>query len=264
MNKLAYHEPHSSLNNRIKAHTKFSNFDLHQWIDSRFDIKEGDSIFDVGCGNGNYISMFLKKIKESGFIRAVDKNKDLVNEAISKYGSLNSNVIFDVGDYDSISSLNQSFDWIFSIYSLYYTSNSEQLINKLKEILSSNGKLIVIGPASLNGADLDDLNYKVTGVLPNIEHKVRTERIESEFFPLFKTVFGEDNTKLELVDSAMTFPNIDEFSTYYWSTLLWRDSISNLDADKEIELKRKTLKILSSYDKYVIRKQMSCLVATND
>jgi ubiquinone/menaquinone biosynthesis C-methylase UbiE len=263
MNKLAYHEPHTSLNNRIAAHAKFSNFDLHQWIDSRFDIKEGDSIFDVGCGNGNYVEMFLNKIKEKGIVQGVDKNEELINEANSKYGDLYSNVYFNVGDYDSISNINKSFDWIFSIYSLYYTSDSRALINKLKGTLSSSGKLIVIGPASNNATDLDDFNFKVTGVLPNIEHKLRTERIESEFLPLFEAMFGKDNTKLELIDSVMSFPSVNEFSTYYWSTLLWRDSVANFDSDYVAKLKRKTLKILSSYDDYVVKKQMSCLVGIN-
>ncbi len=263
MNKLAYHEPHASLNNRISAHAKFSNFNLHQWISSKFDIKQGDNIFDIGCGNGNYIEMFLDKIKEDGFIYGVDKNKELINEASTKYSKFHDNVYFDVGDYDSIKNINKTFDWIFSVYSLYYTSDSNALIKKLKNLLSPGGKLIVIGPASNNAIDLDDLNFKITGALPNIEHKHRTERIEAEFFPLFQEMFGKDNTKLELVDSVMTFPGIDDYTTYYWSTLQWRESVANFDLDRVNSLQSKTIEMLSSYDNYTIKKQMSCLIGVN-
>ena len=262
MNKLAYQEPHESLNNRISAHSRFSDFDLHQWISSNFGIKQGDSIFDVGCGNGNYIELFLDKIKEDGSIYGVDKNEELINEAIAKYGKYD-NVYFDVGDYDSIKDVNKTFDWIFSVYSLYYTSDSNALIEKLKNLLSPGGKLIVIGPASNNAIDLGDLNFKITDAVFPIEHKQRTERVEAEFFPLFQEMFGKDNTKLELVDSVMTFPSIDDFTTYYWSTLLWRESVANFDLDRVNSLQSKAIEILSSYDNYTIKKQMSCLVGVN-
>jgi len=122
---------------------------------------------------------------------------------------------------------------------------------------------VVIGPASANAIDLNELNYKITDALPPIEHKHRTERVEREFFPLFQEIFGYDDTKLELVDSMMTFPNINDFTTYYWSTLLWRESVSNFDTDKINLLQSKAVKILSSYDNYTIKKQMSCLVGVN-
>jgi ubiquinone/menaquinone biosynthesis C-methylase UbiE len=263
MNKLGYHEPHESLNNRISAHAKYSDFNLHKWIESHFHIKEGDSVFDVGCGNGNYVELFLSKIKEYGVFCGIDKNEALINEANSKYAEIYNNVSFNVGDYDSIDGINNSFEWIFSVYSLYYTSDSKALIKKLRKYLSLGGRLIVIGPASNNAIDLDDLNFKVTGVLPNIEHKLRAERIESEFLPLFESMFGKDNTKLEIVDSVMTFPSIDEFAAYYWSTLLWRDSVASSDFDSVHKLQNKTLQILSTYHDYTIKKQMSCLVGVN-
>ncbi len=263
MSKLGYHELQKSLNNRIMAHSKFSNFNLHEWINSNFSIKHGDNVFDVGCGNGNYVELFLNKIKDDGVLYGIDKNQDLINEAITKYVKKYSNVRFDVVDYDLFDSINENFEWIFSIYSLYYTSDSKALISKLKNYLSSDGKFIVIGPASKNAVDLDDLNFNITGVLPNEEHRIRTERIELEFFPLFEKIFGIDNTSLKVVDSVMTFPTIDDFSSYYWSTLLWRDSVVSLDAGSVNKLKDKTLEMLSDYDDYTINKQMCCLVGFN-
>ena len=260
MNNLKYNEPPQSLSSRIAAHANFSNFNLHQWIDSKFDIKVGDNVFDVGCGNGNYVKLFFSKIKEDGLIYGVDKNKNLINEAISKYVELSKNIHFEVGDYDSINTIDVSFNWIFSIYSIYYTADSKVLIEKLKDAMSLGGKFVIIGPASNNGVDLDDFNFKVTGVLPNQEHKIRTKRIESEFYPLFKRIFGEDNTSLEIVESAMSFPTIDDYAEYHWSTLLWRESIRDLSADSIQVLKDKTLAILSGNKGYRVFKQMACLI----
>ena len=232
-------------------------------IDSKFDIREGDNVFDVGCGNGNYVKLFFSKIKEDGLIYGVDKNKNLINEAISKYVELSKNIHFEVGNYDSINIVDVSFNWIFSIYSIYYTADSRALIEKLKDAISLGGKFVIIGPASNNGVDLDDLNFKVTGVLPNQEHIVRTKRIESEFYHLFNRIFGDDNTSLEIVDTAMNFPTIDDYAKYYWSTLLWRESIRDLSADNIQVLKDKTLAILSEHKEYKVSKQMACLIGHN-
>ena len=260
MNKLKYDEPAASLNSRISAHANFSNFNLHEWIDSKFDVSEGDNIFDVGCGNGNYVELFYSKIKEAGLIYGVDKNQNLIDEAILRHIHLSKNVHFEVGDYDYINNINKSFNWIFSIYSIYYTADSQALIKKLKETISPGGKFVIIGPGSNNGIDLDDFNFKVTGVLPNQEHIVRTRRIESEFSPLFKKIFGEDNASLEIVDTAMIFPTINDYAEYYWSTLLWRDSVEDLSADSIQMLKDKSLAILSENKEYKVSKQMACLI----
>jgi SAM-dependent methyltransferase len=158
---------------------------------------------------------------------------------------LSKNIHFKVSDYDFLNNINNSFNWIFSIYSIYYSADSQALIEKLKNAISPGGKFVIIGPGSNNGVDLDNFNLKVTGVLPNQEHIVRTKRIESEFYPLFKRIFGEDNTSLEIVDTEMSFPTIDDFEEYYWSTLLWRDSIEDLSTESIQTLKDKTLAILS-------------------
>ena len=79
-------------------------------------------------------------------------------------------------------------------------------------------------------------------------------------YPLFKRIFGEDNTSLEIVDTEMSFPTIDDFAEYYWSTLLWRDSIEDLSADSIQAQKDKTLTILSGNKGYRVSKQMVCLI----
>ena len=58
--KFNYDEPKNSLNNRINAHLSFSNFNLHEWVKTNQNILSGDKILDMGCGNGNFLELFLK------------------------------------------------------------------------------------------------------------------------------------------------------------------------------------------------------------
>jgi ubiquinone/menaquinone biosynthesis C-methylase UbiE len=259
-NKYKYSEPINSLDNRISAHANFSNFNLHDWISSKFNIKNGDNIFDIGCGNGNYTELFFSKNLGSGIIYGLDKNNDLITDANTKYKTLSKNIHFQAKDYDLVDNIDISFDWIFSIYSLYYTSDSQALVGKLKNLLQNDGSLVVIGPASANAVDLDHFHFEVTGMYPNSEHRLRNKRIENEFYPLFKSIFGDDNVDLEIINTRMSFPKAHNYTEYYWSTLLWRESIEGLGTDEIKTLKNKALGLLSEHENFKIEKQMSCLI----
>jgi|SaaInlStandDraft_7_1057024.scaffolds.fasta_scaffold57041_2 SAM-dependent methyltransferase len=263
-NKYKYDEPINSLDNRISAHTNFSNFNLHSWISSKFNIKNGHNIFDIGCGNGNYTELFFSKNLGNGIIYGLDKNNDLIADARAKYKVLSKNIHFQAKDYDLVDNIDASFDWIFSIYSLYYTSDSQALVGKLKKLLKNDGSFVVIGPASDNAVDLDHFHFKVSGVHPNTEHRLRNKRIEEEFYPLFRSIFGDDNVELEVINTRMLFPTAHDYAEYYWSTLLWRESIQGLSISKVDSLRKRTLDLLSKSDEHIISKQMSCLVGNNN
>jgi len=260
---FGYEEKQTALDNRINAHAKYSNFNLHNWLNTNFPISKGDHILDLGCGNGNFTKLFYDKVKQEGFIYGFDKNKDLILDAKDKFSSLSKNIVFEVVDYDSLHNIEQSFDWVFSIYSIYYTRDSMELILRLRKLLNRSGKLILIGPAQENATDLAKFNYEVTGVKNSTENELRSKRIESEFFEIFKKVFGVKNVKLELINSEMNFNTVDEYSEYYWSTLLWRESIKNFDEKKIGILKDRTLTLLSSSVGLKITKQMSCLTGNH-
>ena len=75
---FSYVEPKNSLDNRIRAHLSVSNFSLHEWIEKNLNISSGDTILDMGCGNGNFLDLFLKMTNKKCEIYAVDKNEDLI------------------------------------------------------------------------------------------------------------------------------------------------------------------------------------------
>ncbi len=259
--KFSYEEPKNSLNNRIKAHLSFSNFNLHDWIKKNQNILSGDNILDMGCGNGNFLELFLKMNNKKGEIYAVDKSKDLISEARNKYK--NENITFEVSDFDNIEIKNKTFNWIFFIYSIYYTENSDDLIKKIKSYLSKNAKLVIIGPGSGNAIEIDRLNRKVTGLEPKEEYRTRQKRIEDEFKPILEKYFGNNNINLEIINNEMKFPTREDFADYYWSTLLWRDSLERLENYDLDGLKYLTLEEISKLDSLIIKKQICSLTGIN-
>lgn len=259
--KYAYEEPKTALNSRIDAHAKYSNFNLHEWIKENFDIKSGEYILDLGCGNGNYTELFWEAIQPDGMVIGLDKNKELIQQAQEKHKNFSGDKIkFLVHDFDQpFPQLQTDFDWVFAIYSIYYTEDSLKLVEIIKKQLKPKGEFIVIGPAPENAKDLADFNYELTGIKPNREYIERIERIEKEFSPLFERIFGKDHVQYRAIDSVMEFPTAESYADYYWSTLLWRESTEGRK-DKEVaELKQKAIDRLSQSLPACIRKQMSCL-----
>ncbi len=260
--KFSYEEKKDALSSRISAHLQFSDFNLHNWIKQNFDIASGSKILDLGCGNGNFTNLFWDFVQPQGAIIGLDKNASVIEEAKEQKKNLpQDKVKFFVHDFDKpFPDFGMSFNWIFSIFSLYYTEDSNKLLEKTKSLLAKNGTFVVIGPGPKNVRDLTDFSQKLTGQAPNNEHFQRIERICNEFYPQFKDLFGKTNVTYQEIDSVMTFPDAESFGQYYWSTLLWRESIQSFSKEKVEALKQETLKQVSRQNPIVIKKQISCLV----
>ena len=175
----SYKEFNSSLNNRIDIHKKYSNFNLHEWIKDNCKIRDNQNILDMGCGNGNFIDFFLSNNKNLKIV-GVDNNLNLLEEVKKKF----TNVKLIHSDFDEVVLENSNLDWIFFIYSIYYSQKPEKLIEKMYSYLSDNGQLVIIGPGQSNAIELDELNKKVTGLAPKPEYRERQKRIEEEFYIL--------------------------------------------------------------------------------
>jgi len=254
---FSYKEYNTALNSRIGVHKKYSNFNLHDWIGKNFKIKFDQFILDMGCGNGNFINYFFSKnlnLKITG----VDSNKDLLDDINNPSNGNKLNLIH--SDFDEVEIKNQKFDWIFFIYSIYYSQKPEELIQKMYSYLKDNAQLVIIGPGKSNAIELDKLNKKITGLDPKPEYRERQKRIEDEFYDISRKIFGETNCKLNILNNKLSFPNEIEYANYYWSTLLWRDSIERLQQPSEEELKKQSLIEIKKQNNFVINKQVSTLL----
>ena len=61
----------------------------------------------------------------------------------------------------------------------------------------------------------------------------------------------------------MKFPTREDFADYYWSTLLWRDSLERLENYDLDGLKYLTLEEISKLDSLIIKKQICSLTGIN-
>ena len=199
---------------------------------------------------------------EEGVIWGFDKNSQLIEEAKTRYSAiLSDNVQFWTHDFDEPFSRElKNFQWAFAIYALYYTENSRKILETIKDCLSSGGHFVVIGPGPQNAQDLSEFNFQITGKKPKKEYDERIERISKEFRPLFENIFGKGNVEYGEIDTVMAFPTAESYSEYYWSTLLWRESIEGRSPDEVRKLQQEVLTRISKSLPAHVNKQMCYLV----
>lgn len=221
----SYIESNEALKIRINAHKNYSKFSLEDYIEQNYSFV-GKYIIDIGCGNGNMTGLLSK---EAMLYIGIEKNKELLYEAYSKFSSY-PYLFFIMQDMDSDLFLpHDLFDYIFFIYSSYYSNNPKILFNNLKKNLKKNGRLILIGPTKNNAVEIEDFCLQLFN-FKNVSEK-RAIRLESEFKPLLDELGY--NTELLKINFDLIFPNASEYLKYIMSTLQYRNSY-NGTFDKNI------------------------------
>jgi len=104
------------------------------------EVKDGDRVMDVGCGNGRLLEAFAnKQIKYLG----VDQSENLIALAKLK----NPDFEFTVGDILDLGKINElDFDFVYSIAVLHHLPDQELRINALRQLknkIKDDGKIII-------------------------------------------------------------------------------------------------------------------------
>lgn len=104
------------------------------------NIKDGERILDVGCGNGRLLeSLQNKNIEYLG----IDQSENLIKLAAENYP----NYRFKVGDLLELSQTKEhNFDWVFCLAVFHHlpsTSLRVQALKQLKNKIKPEGKIII-------------------------------------------------------------------------------------------------------------------------
>ena len=98
------------------------------------ELKGSHRILDVGCG----IGQFEQKLSELN-ITGLDNSKEILEEARKR-----SNKTFVLGDAESLSFDNASFDAVFYVATLEFVDSYRKAIQEAYRVTKPNGKLLVM------------------------------------------------------------------------------------------------------------------------
>ena len=231
---MKYTENTQHLDNRIRAHKLYSRATLESILaESLAALGPGTSpILDLGCGNGNYFPLF------SGTGRryvGVDVNRELLESFTQKFTEEKLLIRASMDELPEF--MDGTFGAVYSVYSIYYTSQADTLIRQLHRVLQHGGRLVVLGPGP--GAHAPEIAACLTQVSAALRQKApeaavnkntRLARLHSEILPAIAATFATSDVRE--VDTSLVFPSTEEWTDYVLATPEARERFPELsDAD---------------------------------
>jgi len=252
---LSYKEKADKLQVRIRAHKEFANFDINDWIDQFARRKPRTAIFDLGCGNGNHLGIYLQHVGISGLVAGLDREQRLVDEARKTYATAK-NLDLRVGSMDDpLPFADKTFDLCFSNFAIYNASDARRTLHELKRLMKPGAELVLIGPTINNAREIYAYNEKLTGQAIDDITLIRTDRLRREILPIVREVFG--NADEEVINSFLRFPNADEFLSYFQSTMVYEETAERRGVTRE-----QMMSALTQKHDIIVSKEMLAVITS--
>jgi len=127
--------------NRRAANPKFKADQIIETL----ELKNGQTIVDIGSGGGYFTYKFAKAVGEEGKVYAVDTNQEFlefIKKEAANQGLSNIVTVLTTSEHPDLPK--HTFDYIFMRNMTHHLSNRVEYFKGLKEILKSDGKIIII------------------------------------------------------------------------------------------------------------------------
>ncbi len=108
------------------------------------DLKEGDTVADIGAGGGYYSLRFAEIVGSNGKVFAVDKNKEFLSYIKEQAEEKGLDNIATIEVKENIELPENSLDLIFMRNLTHHLKNRTEYFKGLKKFLKSVGKIAVI------------------------------------------------------------------------------------------------------------------------
>lgn len=142
------------------------------FILNKLDIISGQTILEIGCGNGYMSIEFSKLTGESGIVYAVDVQQDLINKLNAETHGTNIIPMFSDITKEKIEINDHSVDLIYlaTVFHIFTKEQVDIFQKEVKRLLKVDGKLAIInidkkecsfGPPLSMRVSNEDLNQMI-------------------------------------------------------------------------------------------------------
>lgn len=108
------------------------------------NIKEGDTVLDLGSGAGFDCFLAVKKVGDSGKVIGVDFSEEMIEKAKQNAEKLNyKNVEFRLGDIENLPAKDNSIDVIISNCVINLAPDKSKVFSESYRVLKKGGKMFV-------------------------------------------------------------------------------------------------------------------------
>jgi len=269
--KSSQEEVSAHIGNVVRSEiNKNADYDLEEWIQSSVNLSKGETVMDVGCGNGKQVAVFSDLVGDKGKVVGVDifsQVPGLLEKAREKLSEKSNVQLLDHSASVRFPQDDQTFDAITSCYSIYYVDDVRASLRDYHRLLKKGGRCFIVGPTWDNSREFYDLNREITGQeLPkNFSH--RLWRINNEVVPAAYEIFR--HVKISPFVNRVFFEGkegIKAVEEYYRATLLYQEESEQQDKRDKFanEFVRRVQMEIEKNGRYIIYKRAIGLTLYKD
>lgn len=209
----------AALARRLELQHRLSSFSLNDWILDHVEPRPREKWLDLGCGRGEQSLPLADRLGSDGAVTSVDLSEEslavLTKEARARGTGDRIHVVH--SDLDQLrESLPQTmFDAVVGSYSLYYTSNPQQLFETILERLTSRGRLFFCGPSHSNNLELRRISAEARGDDVPLQPTKPSIFMEETAPAICRSLFDEVQTFT--FENAVSFQNAEDLTSYWRS-----------------------------------------------
>ncbi len=240
---------------------KNADYNLEEWIQSRIHIYKGETVIDVGCGNGKQVDVFSDLVGDTGKVIGADifsQVPGLLDKAKEKLSKKTNVELMDHNASVPFPQNDETFDVITSCYSIYYVDDIHASLREYKRLLKNGGRCFIVGPAWDNSREFYDLNRDVTKQELPKNFSDRLWRINNEVIPAAYEIFGR--VEVSPFVNRVFFEGdkgVQAVEEYYRATLLFQEDSEQQTQRNEFarEFVRRVKKEVEKSGRYIIYKR---------
>jgi ubiquinone/menaquinone biosynthesis C-methylase UbiE len=133
----------ANLEARIALHERFSSnpYGLPRWIFDQFDVPDGASILEVGCGPGRLWTSNQDRLPRRWSITLTDASPGMISEARRNLGGSGQSFDFRVADVQRLPFASGRFDAVIANHMLYHVPDRPGALSEITRVLKHGGKL---------------------------------------------------------------------------------------------------------------------------
>lgn len=130
-----------------------------EWTISLLDIQPEDQVLELGFGAGRAIELVAARAS-SGHVYGIDHSQEMVRSASHRNNKAiqAGHVTLYQGDLSALPFTDNQFDKIFTIQTLYFWSDLQQILREIFRVLKPGGILVVtLSTGTIDGAEATGL-----------------------------------------------------------------------------------------------------------
>lgn len=134
----------SNISARINLHEEFSENrqGWFPWLFAQCQLKSGESVLELGCGDASLWRMNLEKIPRDVNVILSDISDGMIRDVRRSMKNFGKNFLFEVMDAHHINALDESFDLVIANHVLFYCEDLKKVCSEIKRVLKPGGRFI--------------------------------------------------------------------------------------------------------------------------